>query len=209
MNAKAPRTSVLIGTLKLTLFAALAALIVAGAWQLTSERIIENQRVAKIAQFSPVLAGVNFDQIDFDTPTIVEPPHTLPGKQAAAIYSVHRNGSAVARVFEVSAAGYNGPIRLLIGIDDANTVSGVRVTAHQETPGLGDNIERTRSDWIEDFNGASLQSVPDSGWQLRRNGGQFDGFTGASVTPLSIVDAVRETLNYAEKHAIAPPDKSQ
>ena len=202
MNAERPNVRAGLGTLKLGLFAMLAAAIVAAAWQVTHERIAQNEREAQRRLFAPVLAGVAFDTIDLSAPTVIAPPHTLPGETPALVYTATLSEQPVARVFEVDARGYNGPIRMMIGIDGSNTVTGVRVIAHAETPGLGDAIEITRSEWIETFRGKSLQNVAVDGWRLKREGGEFDGFTGASITPHAVVDAVFVTLTYARRHPL-------
>lgn len=186
---------VLAGTAKLALFAAVAAGIVAAGWQLTGERIAANERAARLAQFESVLGETAFDTLDYEAPEIIEPPHRLPGKAAARIYEARRGGVRVARVFEVQAAGYGGPIGLFVGVDTAGAVTGVRVISHTETPGLATDIERERSDWITAFDSRRL----DDGtvWSLKRQGGSFDGFTGATITPQAVVRAVAETLEYA------------
>ncbi|MEM6808089.1 MAG: RnfABCDGE type electron transport complex subunit G [Pseudomonadota bacterium] len=202
MNAD--RGSVVSGTLKLGLFAAIAAAIVAGGWRLTGERIAANTHAARLAQFESVLGVTVFDTLDYDAPAIVEPPHRLPGDAPARIYEALDNGVRVARVFEVQAAGYGGPIVLLVGIDAAFVVTGVRVVNHTETPGLGTNIERERSDWITSFDGRSLDADDGSVWALKRDGGVFDAFTGATITPRAVVEAVHETLLYAQSMDAAP-----
>ncbi|MEO0345741.1 MAG: RnfABCDGE type electron transport complex subunit G [Pseudomonadota bacterium] len=198
------RGGVISGTLKLGLFAAIAAAIVAGGWRLTGERIAANAHAARLAQFESVLGATAFDTLDYDVPTVVEPPHRLPGDEPARIYEAYANGERVARVFEVQAAGYGGPILLLVGIDAAFGVTGVRVVSHTETPGLGTNIEHERSDWITSFDGRSLDDDDGSVWALKRDGGAFDAFTGATITPRAVVEAVHETLVYAQSMEAAP-----
>lgn len=200
----ADRGGVIAGTLKLGLFAAIAAAIVAGGWRLTGERIAANTHAARLAQFESVLGPVAFDALDYDAPLRVEPPHRLPGDEPALIYEAFAAGQRVARVFEVQAAGYGGPIVLLVGIDTAGTVTGVRVLSHTETPGLGTNIERERSDWITGFDGRALGANDGSVWALKRDGGAFDAFTGATITPRAVVEAVRDTLAYAASMEATP-----
>lgn len=187
---------VIAGTLKLGLFAAIAAGIVAVGWHFTGERIAENERAARLAQFESVLGATAFDTLDYEAPEVIEPPHRLPGNDEARIYEAYRNGARVARVFDVEAAGYGGPIALLVGVDAAGAVTGVRVVSHTETPGLATDIERERSDWITGFDGRRLGDG--TAWSLKRQGGSFDGFTGATITPQAVVRAVRETLEYAQ-----------
>jgi len=109
-------------------------------------------------------------------------------------------GSTSAWVFEVSADGYSGPIRLLIGLRPDGTLTAVRVLEHRETPGLGDGIEASRSDWIRRFAGLSLGNPPAEEWALHRSGGRFEQFTGATITPRAVVRAVKSTLIYFAAH---------
>ena len=194
----ADRGGVIAGTLKLGLFAAIAAAIVAGGWQLTGERIAANERAARLAQFESVLGDTRFDTLDYDAPVVIKPPHRLPGDDTARIFEAFRGGVLVARVFDVEAAGYGGPIALLVGIDTSGVVTGVRVVRHTETPGLGTDIERERSDWITGFDGRTLGADDGTVWALRRDGGAFDAFTGATITPRAVVEAVHDTLVYAQ-----------
>ena len=196
MSAEPQRTSVVAGTAKLAGFALIAAIIVASTWQVTGERIAANREAARLAQFQTVLAGVAFDALDYDAPEVLTPPHRLPGNKPARIYRAYNDGRLVAWVFNVYAQGYSGPIELMIGVDRDNTVTAVRVVSHSETPGLGDDIERGKSDWIESFDGRELDGENDPQWALKRDGGAFDGFTGATITPKAVVRAVRETLAY-------------
>jgi len=96
----------------------------------------------------------------------------------------------------VASAGYSGNIYLLVGVDMQGTILGVRVTSHRETPGLGDRIETKKSDWIKSFDGRSLGEPPHREWAVKKNGGQFDQFTGATITPRAVVKAVQKALIY-------------
>ncbi len=199
MTTEPARTNVVAGTAKLAGFALLAAVIVAVTWQVTAERISANREAARLAQFQTVLAGVSFDSLDYDAPQILTPPHRLPGKRPARIYRAYYQQQLVAWVFNVQAKGYSGPIELMIGVDRNDRVTAVRVVSHSETPGLGDAIEHQRSDWIESFDGRELTDDTATQWALKSEGGEFDGFTGASITPRAVIDAVRETLAYQSR----------
>ena len=96
--------------------------------------------------------------------------------------------------YKYSTDGYNGNIELIVAINIDNSISGVRVLKHQETPGLGDKVELRKSDWIYSFNGKKLLSEQDSRWQVSKDGGMFDQFTGATITPRAVVKAVKNTL---------------
>ena len=117
------------------------------------------------------------------------------------VYRARSEGRPVAAAMKLRANdGYNGRIDLLIGVYANGEVSGVRVLSHRETPGLGDGIDIARSDWILDFNGKSLRSPEPAGWTVERDGGVFDQFTGATITPRAVVHAVRRALEYFEEN---------
>ena len=93
--------------------------------------------------------------------------------------------------------GYSGDIDLLVGMDNTLTITGVRVVTHKETPGLGDKIQRNKSPWIDSFIDKSLSNTSESTWAVKRDGGAFDQFTGATITPRAVVAAVYGALVYA------------
>src|SRR5690606_7665772 len=95
-----------------------------------------------------------------------------------------------------TADGYSGTIRLLVGIDAEGRLTGVRVLQHNETPGLGDKVELRKDDWILGFDGLSLRNPVASGWQVKKDGGDFDQFVGATITPRAVVAAVYNALQF-------------
>jgi len=109
-------------------------------------------------------------------------------------YLARKEEQLTAVAFSASEVGYSGTIELLIGVRPNGTIIGVRVTAHTETPGLGDRIEFTKSDWITAFDGRSLTSPGPSGWAVKKDGGDFDALTGATITPRAVVKAVHDGL---------------
>lgn len=94
----------------------------------------------------------------------------------------------------ITQQGYNGEIKLWVGVNQLGKITGVRVVEHRETPGLGDKMLLRVSDWITGFNGKSLENPPSRGWQVRKDGGEFDQFTGATITPRAVVRAVHQAL---------------
>lgn len=100
----------------------------------------------------------------------------------------------------VAPDGYSGDVHILVGLTPDGDVLGVRVTSHKETPGLGDKVEMKKSDWVLDFNGRSLDNPGLEGWTVAKNGGVFDQFTGATITPRAVTGAVRNTLLYFREH---------
>lgn len=100
----------------------------------------------------------------------------------------------------VAPDGYSGPIKMLVGVNRDGTIAGVRVTGHSETPGLGDKVELKKSDWILQFDGLSLKNPPPNEWKVQKDGGVFDQFTGATITPRAVVNEVRQVLEFVSRH---------
>lgn len=195
--------------LVLALFAAVCAGAVSLTWELTRERIEDNRAALRQQRFLPLLEGIAWDRITLDEPIRIEPPHELPGRDPALIYRAFDGDRISAWIFEVSADGYSGPIRLLIGIRPDGTLTAVRVLEHRETPGLGDAIEASRSDWIRAFSGLSIGNPPADEWALERSGGRFEQFTGATITPRAVVRAVKSTLLYFGRQRDELQDSAQ
>jgi electron transport complex protein RnfG len=185
----------------LAAIAAICATLVATTHHFTTERIAANEQAWLERSLVPALGDIEYDGSITASKIMLEPPHGLPGSDAAIIYRAFSGGVPAAALFAVTApGGYAGPIRVLVGVDVAGKVTGVRILEHRETPGLGDGIEPARSDWIYQFDGRALGDPAIGGWALRVDGGDFDQLTGASVTPRAVVKAIRETLLYFNAH---------
>lgn len=185
----------------LAVIAAICTGLVALTYEMTRDQISANKRAFLERSLSPALAGLEFDNQLLDSVLLIPEPNALPGKEAAIVYRAWLQGSPVAALFVVTAQdGYSGAIRLLIGIDVHGKVTAVRILEHRETPGLGDGIEAGRSNWIHQFVARSMGNPPATGWAIRRDGGEFEQLTGASVTPRAVIKAIRETLLYFEAH---------
>ncbi|EIJ41253.1 electron transport complex, RnfABCDGE type, G subunit [Beggiatoa alba B18LD] len=118
------------------------------------------------------------------------------------IYVAKKAGELTGVAFEVTGHGYAGAINLIMGIDKSGKILGVRTLAHKETPGLGDKIEISKAPWIESFTAKSLADPDEKGWKVKKDGGIFDQFTGATITPRAVVNAVKEGLDfYKEKQS--------
>jgi electron transport complex protein RnfG len=181
----------------LAVVAAICTTLVALTFSVTSNRIAANEQAFLEQSLTPVLAGISFDNDLIASALIVPAPHDLPGTENAVIYRAMTKTSPVAALFVVTAPdGYSGPIKLLIGIDIDGIVLGVRAIEHKETPGLGDLIDASRSDWIYQFAGTSLNVADQTAWAIRRDGGAFDQLTGASITSRAAVNAANQTLLY-------------
>lgn len=116
--------------------------------------------------------------------------------QPRLVYRARQGGVPVAVAFEITGQGYSGAIRLIIGVNRDGEILGVRVLNHAETPGLGDKIEVEKGDWIRSFDGRSLDNMTASQWAVKKDGGEFDQFTGATITPRAVVKAVHEGLTF-------------
>lgn len=186
----------------LAVIAAVCTALVALTYRVTAEQIVANEQAWLERSLQPALTGLYYTSGITESKIIIPPPHELPGSEAAIIYRVYAESDPVAALFVVSARdGYAGPIRILVGIDTVGVVTGVAVLEHQETPGLGDRVESSKSNWVKQFNGHSLLDPEPTGWAIKGDGGQFDQLTGASVTPRAIIKAIKETLLYFDAHS--------
>jgi Na+-translocating ferredoxin:NAD+ oxidoreductase subunit G len=191
----------LLGGLFLGACALLAAALLSGTERLTRDRIAEARLQAARAALAVVLPPALYDNDPLQDRITVNAPRWLGSARPMQVNRARRGGEAVALAIEAAAPdGYSGAIHLLVGVLADGTVSGVRVVAHQETPGLGDAIEAGRSHWIERFTGTRIGAPPLSRWIVRKDGGEFDQFAGATITPRAVVSAVRRVLQYVEAH---------
>ena len=179
--------------------AAICTTLVALTFNLTQGRIAANEQAFLQQSLAPVLAGISFDSDLTASSYVLRAPHVLPGTEDAVIYPLFAGDTPVAALFVVTATdGFVGPIKLLIGVAFDGVVTGVRALEHRETPGIGDLIDTSRSDWIRIFAGTSLEAPDRAVWTIKRDGGAFDQLTGASVTSRAVVNAVDLTLRYFE-----------
>lgn len=163
--------------------------------------IAENERQELLRSVSAVIPSQSYtNDILQDTIEVVD-EQLLGTEKPSTVYRARHGAQAVAVALSaVAPDGYTGPIALLIGIDLSGTVTGVRVIKHRETPGLGDGIEIQRSNWIDSFIGKSSGKPAASRWKVKRDGGDFDQFTGATITPRAVVGAVHRALQYFEQN---------
>ncbi len=188
----------------LTGLALLAVTLLSGTERLTRDRIADARAQAELDALSLVLQPSLYDNPLATDRIKVSAPQWLGSDQPLTVWRARRDGVPAALILQaVARDGYSGPIDLRIGVDHLGRVTGVRVVAHQETPGLGDAIEAQRSDWIDGFTGRSLDSPAPQRWAVRRDGGDFDQFAGATITPRAVVRAVRTTLAYVQRHGPA------
>lgn len=211
MNPKlvaAGRNSVRTGII-LLVFALVATALLAFTFERAQPAIERSQQAEKLALLDQVLPPTLYDNDLLASRRILPPDPLLGTRQPSAMWTARRDGSVTAVILEAIAPdGYSGNIYLVIGIEVDGTLTGVRVTAHRETPGLGDYIDRSKSPWIEQFVGKSLQAPEPRYWRVARDGGRFDTRAGATITPRAVVKAVKDALEYFARHRaalVAPP----
>jgi len=185
----------------LAVTAVVAVGIVALVHDSAAPQIEASRRARLLEQLTAVLGDVAYDNDPLADALQVRDPELLGTTEPLVAHRVRLHGQPVAVLLNVVAPdGYSGAIRLLVAIDPDSKVLGVRVLEHRETPGLGDFIESRRSDWIARFTGRALGDPPPSRWQARKDGGDFDQFTGATVTSRAVIRAVRDALEYFARH---------
>jgi electron transport complex protein RnfG len=152
---------------------------------------------ASLAQVVP--PSLYDNQLLKDTVTIVG--KDVSGKPNSTIYyRARKHGKIVALAFPEVAYGYSGEIDMIMGVDSNGTLLGVRIIAHAETPGLGDKIEAGKSNWIFGFTGKSLSNPSEDKWLVKKDGGVFDQFTGATITPRGVVKGIKYGLEQFAAH---------
>ena len=122
------------------------------------------------------------------------------GKTMITVYRASMQNKLTGFAYQVTGLGYAGPIEIMLGVDTSGRILGARVISHSETPGLGDKIEIKKHNWIESFNGLSLGAPSPEKWKVKKDGGQFDQFTGATITPRAVINAVRQGLEFFQQH---------
>ncbi len=202
------RSSVLLG-----LIALLGTALLAGVNELTHERILEQEKRRVLQQLNAIVPTALYNNDLLEDVIEIKDEVSFRHPATVTVYRARMDDQPVAVMMLVTAPdGYNGDIRLLAGIDAGGTVLGVRVVSHRETPGLGDPIEAEKSDWILGFANKSLRNPETGGWAVKRDGGQFDQFTGATISPRAVVRTIHNTLLYfaANKQMLfETPSKSE
>lgn len=197
----------------LGLFAMATSALIAWTEYSTAEQRAEN---VNFAQQKIIAALVPRDQHDNDPlqDTVpIAPGGPLANEDPAVAYIARKGGEIIAVVLPVTAPdGYSGRIQLMVGVRPDNTLIGARTLAHRETPGLGDKVDLRKSDWMLGFAGKSLQNPRPADWKVKKDGGAFDQFTGATITPRAVVAAVYRTLKFFEQERdrfLAPAQKDE
>jgi len=186
----------------LGLFALITSLLLAGTHLGTKDKIAESQRRAAQKALLEIIPEVRHDN-DILTDTLTIPQHywaVLGLKKGGELHLARKAGEVFAIIVPaVAPDGYSGAITMIVGINLDGSVAGVRVLNHSETPGLGDKIELKKNPWVLSFDGKSLGSPPAARWTVKKDKGDFDQFTGATITPRAVVAQVARALHYFDE----------
>ncbi len=201
-NAAAPGRSetlrqIWISSAILATFAIVGSTLLGVTESSTRAQIEANEQAFLIRSLNQVLPPRYFDNDLLNDRIQIHDPEALGTEADVTVYRARKQGQAVAALFTVVAPdGYSGDIRLLVGVHYNGSLAGVRAVNHRETPGLGDAVDVSRSDWILGFAGRGLGQPPLEQWRVKKDGGSFDQFTGATITPRAVVKAVKKALLY-------------
>lgn len=188
------------GVIGLGLFAVITAGLIAFTQINTVDRIAEQEKRARSKALFEIVP------IDKHNNDLLADAFWLKVKelgltQLSEAFLAKTDNVAHTLILPVTAPdGYTGPIQLIVGIDLNGIVKGVRVISHKETPGLGDKIDIKKSDWIRGFEGRSLENTPSAKWKVKKDGGEFDQLTGATITPRALVSAVHKALVFFKEN---------
>ena len=185
----------------LGIFAIVATTMVAYTEQNTRQQIKENERQALLDAINILIPQEQYDNAILQDTILLPATESLGTEEPTQVFRARKQNQPVAVILTVVAPnGYSGRIKMLVGIYNDGTLAGVRVINHKETPGLGDKIDASRSDWIKQFEGLSLENPSSAKWKVKKDGGAFDQFTGATITPRAVVKAVKGSLEYFKNH---------
>ncbi|WP_135445216.1 electron transport complex subunit RsxG [Vibrio tasmaniensis] len=186
--------------LVLAIFACASTGLVAVTHYLTKDQIKQQEQAQLLSVLNQVIPHDLHDNELFSSCTLVQ-TEELSTEQAMPAYIAKINGEPSAIAIEAIAPdGYNGAIKVIVGMKIDGTILGTRVLSHQETPGLGDKIDLRVSDWILSFAGKQVTDSNLDRWKVRKDGGDFDQFTGATITPRAVVKSVKQAVQYVNQN---------
>lgn len=185
----------------LAIFALLATTLVSVTNLLTEDRIQEQQQKELLKVLNQVIPADSHDNELYKSCTLITNEQYLGTPTPIPAYVAEKAGQKTGIAIEaVAPDGYSGAIKLVVGLNIDGKVTGVRVLNHNETPGLGDKIDTRISNWINSFTGKKVNGEKDTRWAVRKDGGEFDQFTGATITPRAVVGAVKRVSLYYQQN---------
>ena len=169
--------------------------------QTTEAPISKAEAAVRMGLFAQILVPELYDNDLLQDEIKLPAGGDLGNRDETSIYRARLKDKPTAVILEATAPdGYSGDIKLLVAIKADGEIAGVRVLTHKETPGLGDYIDISHSEWIKQFDGQSLVKRNDEAWFVKKDGGQFDFTTGATITPRAVVKAVHKVLKFYSKN---------
>ena len=192
---------VLSTTLKLAVVAGISAAILTLAVKLTAAPIAEQERQRRIEALSRLVSPDTYDNEPWNDAIVIDDTDLIGYKRPMRIARLAKGGLVTGTIIPVRAKdGYSGAIDLAIFVDPTGVLRGVRVISHHETPGIGDKIERERSDWMTQFENADLDSPPEKSWAVSPGPGRtapaFDAISNATITSQAVVKGLRRALQF-------------
>jgi Na+-translocating ferredoxin:NAD+ oxidoreductase subunit G len=198
LGSSISKNSLLLGA-----FALVTTAVLAFTAQFTQERIANAEREAQQKALFEIVPRERHDN-DLLNTTIKIPEDAWAGlglKSGGDIYVARYSNETIAVIIPATAPdGYSGDIKMIVGINADGSIAGVRIVDHHETPGLGDKIDLKKAQWVLGFNDKSLQAPALSQWKVKKDGGDFDQFAGATITPRAVVNQVRRVLEFVDSH---------
>ncbi len=166
----------------------------------TKDRIEHQAELKLLSVLNQVIPKGSYDNALHQSCLLISANELNPDESMPVFVAKKADQPVAMAIQAIAPDGYSGAIRLLIGLDMNNTVLGVRVLQHNETPGLGDKADLDVSDWILSFNNKTIESETDKRWKVKKDGGDFDQFTGATITPRAIVNATRRAVWFVSQN---------
>ena len=195
------RESISKNAIILSIMAVATTAVVAATYLSTKTNIADNRRAAEEKALLDIIPKSRHNNSMLDSVVAVNDEKYLGLRTEKKIHVAKQNNSVVGVIIPATARdGYSGDIDIIVGINTDGTVAGVRALNHRETPGLGDKVDRKKSDWIDSFTGKSLVNPGIERWKVKKDKGIFDQFTGATITPRAVTNAVKQALLYFEEN---------
>jgi H+/Na+-translocating ferredoxin:NAD+ oxidoreductase subunit G len=185
----------ILSILPLTITSIICFIAIVIVHNLTKDKIIINKEQAALAIINEIIP-VEYDNDLFHDKITIDVPAYINNTNKITVYRARVNDEPVAiSLTPIITKGYNGNISLVIGIAYNGDLMGVRIINHNETEGFGDQAHQDNSKWLLRFNGYSL-ATPEEKWAIKKDGGEFDQLSGATITSRSIINIIYKTLEY-------------
>ncbi len=194
--------SIFDAVVRLLTFGIATAVLLGGTYSFTKDKISTQEELAAQRLYAQLIEADSYSN-NLNETAVAMPGFlaSVTNSESPILLATKDNELVAALIPSDALDGYSGRIKLLMAIDKNGNLLAVRVLAHRETPGLGDGIEVSKSDWIFSFDDLAYSLEDRSSWDVSKYGGNFDQFTGATVTPRAVVRQVERTLNAIAEEA--------